>query len=70
MHGTHDQQGTAIPRHLDRASYEDTEALVMLLAPVSRQWQVDIGFELKGESVGWLQSGEPDVSLREGLLAA
>ena len=70
LHATHDLSSVRIPPDLDGASFEDTKALVAVLASVSLRRHVDIGFELNGDSVGWLQNGEPDASLRDGLIFA
>ena len=65
-----EEYGQPLAVDLDAASLDDTKALVALLAPISRRWHVDIGFELDGDSAGWLLNGEPDAGLASGLIAA
>jgi hypothetical protein len=60
--------GDLLPRDIDHHHLMDVEALVARLAQVSREFEVDIGFELDGNSVGWLVHGEPDELLAVGLL--
>lgn len=65
-----DEHGQPLAVELDAASLDDAKALVALLAPISDRWHADIGFELDGDSVGWLLNGEPDHSLAIGLIGA
>ena len=65
-----DERGHPVAVELDAASLDDTKALVALLAPISRRRNIDIGFELDGDSAGWLLNGEPDAGLATGLIAA
>jgi hypothetical protein len=68
LYAAFDGGGELLDEAIDRRQLEDVRALVAAIEPVSARHGADIGFELDGESVGWLESGAMTDGLRVGLL--
>ena len=60
--------GDALPRELDEAHYEEVEAIVTALCELSNHTGAQIGLELGGDQVGWIQNGIPDTGISLVLL--
>ena len=57
-----------LPLDIDRALLADTEATVEAMTRFAKDTSHEISFELDGGEVGWIENGEPDSLLTEGLL--
>lgn len=60
--------GRLLPAIVDRAHLDEVRTFVGALQRVSKTNAIDIGFELDGEAVGWIDQGLPDDSLTTGLI--
>ncbi len=60
--------GEVLPREIDQAHYEEVEAIVIALCELSKETDAEIGLELGGEQVGWIQKGVADRGISEILL--
>jgi hypothetical protein len=53
---------------VDRRELADVKAVVDALAGFSGRTGLTIGFEYGGDSAGWIEAGQPDELIREGLI--
>jgi hypothetical protein len=60
--------GDPLPGAIDRALLEDVRTLVDALRTTSELHAIDIGFEMDGMSVGWIDRGVGDELLMTGLI--
>lgn len=60
--------GDRLPTSIDRAHLEEVALIVESMSRFSRDADVDIVFELDGESIGMIDAGVPDDSLTDVLL--
>ncbi len=60
--------GERLPEEVDRAHYEEVEAIVVALRHFSETSGHEVTFELDGTYVGIIKQGNPDRLLADGLL--
>jgi hypothetical protein len=68
LYAAYDASGRLLDESTDRRSLEEVQLLVSELQSISGSAEIEIGLELGGESVGWIEDGEMTESLRVGLL--
>jgi hypothetical protein len=68
LNAAYDADGQELDEETDRRQFEETQAIVEALQEFSGSTGVDLGLELDGGSVGWIEKGELTQSLRVGLL--
>ncbi len=70
VYSAFDDAGRLLDEEIDRTQLEEVQALVDGLQRLGRRTGVDVGLELDGGSVGWVEHGEITEDLRVGLLEA
>jgi len=63
-----DSSSRRLPKELDESHLADVEFLIEQLSAFSAETGLDLGLELDGTAVGWIDDGRPDKLLREGLI--
>lgn len=70
IHAPRDRDDRLLDAATDRRELTEVRTLVDELAKLSAIHQIDLGLELDGDSVGWIEAGQMTTSLRDGLLAS
>lgn len=70
VYAAFDDAGRLLDEAIDRKQLDEVRALVATLQEVSERNGIDLGLELDGESVGWIEQGDLSEDLRIGLLEA
>jgi hypothetical protein len=60
--------GERLPRQIDKGQLSAVESVIDAMITLSKAIGKEIAFELDGTQVGWISNGEPDRSIRDGLL--
>ena len=68
LYAAYDEEGRPLDESSDRRQFDETRAIVEALQVASASARIDLGLELDGGSVGWIEHGELTDSLRVGLL--
>jgi hypothetical protein len=70
VYAAFDEDGAFLVEAIDRRLLEEVRWVVAGLQGISGRTGIDLGLELDGESVGWIERGELSEALRVGLLEA
>jgi hypothetical protein len=70
LYAAFDETGRLLDEGIDREQLDEVRTIVAALQSVSARTGIDLGLELDGDSVGWVERGRLTEDLRVGLLEA
>lgn len=70
LYAAFDERGALLDEAVDHQQLEEARALIAGLQTVSAHTGIDVGLELDGDSVGWIEQGDVTEALRVGFLEA
>jgi hypothetical protein len=70
LYAAFDERGALLDEAVDHQQLDEARALITGIQAVSARTGIDVGLELDGDSVGWIEQGDATEALRVGFLEA